>query len=182
MTGSATRCALLALVLLSTPRSAAASPELAAVLVKALGYDQNLLQRSEDSVIIAVVGPAAHGPTDEMHASLSALRSMSIRKRRLRIERVQIDEKLARRLEEIGVDFIGVPEQLSQQRFGEILKASKELKVPCVTLSAENVRRGVSMGVGVVRRRPRIYVNLNAAKQQGANYSSDLLQLATRVN
>lgn len=174
-------CVIVVLLLCGGAQPAQASAELAAVLLKAMGYERNLEKRAEEVVVIAVVGPASHGPTASMHDSLSKLAGLAIQDRKLRIERVVIDENFQGRLKEIGVDFIGVPDRLSSQRFDDVLRVSRELKIPSVTMSAEDVRRGVSMGVGVVRRKPRIYINMAASREQGANYSSDLLQLATRI-
>lgn len=62
-----------------------------------------------------------------------------------------------------------------------IAREARSRRVRTVTCVAEYVNDGVSVGIAVEKERPRILINLEAARAEGSEYSSQLLALARIV-
>lgn len=70
---------------------------------------------------------------------------------------------------------------LRAQPVREITAVTRDIAVVTWTGVPEYVSRGVAVGIGDLGGRPRILVNSNAARLEGAAFSSELLKLATIV-
>ena len=60
----------------------------------------------------------------------------------------------------------------------KITGVSRAKKVITLTSVPDYVESGLAVGIGVKGGKPRIIINLPAAKAEGANFSSQLLRLA----
>ena len=60
----------------------------------------------------------------------------------------------------------------------EIARSARARDILTLTGVPEYVLEGVAVGIGVRGDRPEILVNLNASRQQGADFSAQLLRLA----
>lgn len=69
------------------------------------------------------------------------------------------------------------------QYLNDILKITKQLKV--LTIIGDNpiyhVKKGVSIGLGTKKNRPKIFINLKSSVKEGCQFSGQLLSLAELV-
>jgi YfiR/HmsC-like len=70
---------------------------------------------------------------------------------------------------------------LTRSSLERVLSATRHLGILSMGAFRDYVRWGVSLGVVLKSQRPRILVNLEAARLEGASFSSQLLQLAEIV-
>jgi DNA topoisomerase VI subunit B len=59
-----------------------------------------------------------------------------------------------------------------------ITAISRAKKIVTLTGVPEYVEAGIAVGIGIKGEKPQIIINLPAAKAEGANFSSELLNLA----
>lgn len=62
-----------------------------------------------------------------------------------------------------------------------ILAAARSKRVTSFTGVPQFVDRGLAVGIGLQRDRPRILINLTAARAEGADFTSQLLRVATVI-
>lgn len=61
----------------------------------------------------------------------------------------------------------------------KILTLCRQFKIPTFTGEIEYVELGVAIGLGVVEEKPQVFINLQAAREQGLNFSSQLLRMSS---
>ena len=64
----------------------------------------------------------------------------------------------------------------------EVLAYTREKKVLSVTGKAGLVSKGVSLGVTMKNRKPKVLLNLGASKQEGINWNPAILRIAEKVD
>jgi len=87
---------------------------------------------------------------------------------------------LERALDSLDVDVVYLT-PLRAKDIGSITRVTRELHISTMTGVEEYVREGVAVGLGVWQEKPRVLVNLDASKAEGADFSSRLLSLAQLV-
>lgn len=63
----------------------------------------------------------------------------------------------------------------------EITSVTRELKLLSITAVEDYVEKGISVGIGLKSDKPVILINLNACKNEGINFSAQLLKIAKLV-
>lgn len=62
----------------------------------------------------------------------------------------------------------------------DLIRISQQHKVTTATGVPEYVEKGLALGVGIERDRPRIHINLASSKSEGSEFDASLLQIAVR--
>lgn len=167
-----------------TPVHGETSPQLALLLVKAATYDRNLAERVAERVTVAVAYPSDSRRGANALDAFAPLSNTRVLDKPLEVIGLAFSDgaDLTRKLRRANVAFVVAPSELTSGEVADVVSASRSAAVLSLGLSSSVVRAGIGLGVAVEGERPRVFVNLAASKDQGANLSSDLLELAVRVD
>jgi hypothetical protein len=89
-------------------------------------------------------------------------------------------EALTKSIDASGIDMLYACEGLDAEIYA-IAGVAHQRKVLTVASSAEQVRKGFSLGVFQVKSRTTILLNLKASRLEGVAFAADLLRLATVI-
>jgi YfiR/HmsC-like len=182
--------ATLAAVTVAWPTPAAAdgaAHKEAMVLLRILSYDRYVSKRSKSHVVVAVVRD--DGDTESRRAAstmAAALRAMSreltVAGKPVAIVEVAAGELLRDRLRDLEVTAIYLTPGLDSE-LDDLSEAARAH--PCLTFTDRTayMRRGVAVALSSddARRKITIYLDLVAARAQGAQLSAELLHVAKVV-
>lgn len=194
----ARRCGRLAAILLAIVAAAAiAAPPLpqadgpwtrselhVKVLMSALTYERSLQHSDADILHIGVLFDPNNG--DSLVAStgvISALerqaREMTFRGRPVIVSGIPlVDGSRMRKTIGAGIHVLYFSDGISGTKLAPIIKLTRELKIISMTGVEAHVRLGVTLGAVVREGRPHVLIHYGAAQAEGAEFSSQLLQLA----
>ena len=172
------------LFLLVTPARADIPPERQAmILTRALSYDNNLRSRAGDTVVVAIVYKAGNGASESMAEAMlrafKALESAKVQELPFRAVKVAFTGKDALRSAILsqGIDALYGCVGLEAEQ-GTLKELSHHEHVLTIGAREDQVSGGMSLGVFVTDGKPTITVNLQASRDEGASFSSELLRLA----
>ncbi len=155
----------------------------AAALTRALAYDANLAGRAGASVSLAIVYPRDNVASQieaqqwqAQFANLEKLRVLGLPFRVLRLP-YQGPASLLKAIEAEGLDAIFVCPGLEAEA-AAIRKITRQRKVVSMASREDMVRGGLSIGVFLVNDKNTLLVNLPASREEGAQFSAELLSLA----
>ena len=157
----------------------------ALVLLRALGYD-GALTRAGDSVVIGVLARSAPSPADPTAAAIvtafGKLTHFRVLGLPLRVVRLAYTNKaqLAVDIQRAGVDALYVCPDVESD-LHPVLELTRERKVLSMASRHAHIHSGVAVGVFVVEGRATLFVNLTAARAEGAKFGSDMLRIATVI-
>lgn len=172
--------AVLLLVALSAVAHAEGSSKHALLLAKALSYERRLAETKGSTVGIAVLYAAENDASKiDAFGWIKAFQALgSLKVYGVAVEAIAVPfqrERVADLVRTRGIDVLLACEG---SPFAAVASLSRELRI----LSASDVRAAVvnnlSLGVLIVDGRPKIIINVRAAKAEGAAFSAKLLQLA----
>ncbi len=158
------------------------------ILMRALTYEQSLDRKAGTSIRVGVLYDPSS--TDSVQASMTAIalfqaqaRTMTFKERRILVVGVPIQRDDARLMEDLAADLkvAYLTPGLAQQTVERVVAATRTLGVISMSALRDHVRWGVALGVALQAGKPRILVNLAAARLEGAEFSSQLLQLADLI-
>jgi hypothetical protein len=154
------------------------------VLVKVIGFDRQLPVRAPTELVIGIAfqggSRASRVAKEEARRSFAAERA-GINGVPIRVESIDLDtEPLDAALRRLTPTFLYVT-PLRAADIDAIVVATRAARVTTMTGVARYVSRGLAIGVALHDGRPRILVNLEAARLEGADLASELLKLATIV-
>lgn len=147
-------------------------------------FDRRHEARSDDELVIAVIYQG------DVRSSLLAKEDFLPAASRLvpspgGLRIVEIDysgpDALEEAIREEGIDLVYVA-PLRAVDVGEIAEVARRLSVLTCTGVPDYVSRGIAVGLELSDGRPAILVNREASKQQGADFGSELLELARLVS
>lgn len=157
------------------------------LFVRILSFDRGLAARAADGIVIGIVHQGKFRQSlnerEAIAAALSERDSISIAGRRVQVTTIPIDidvVDLAPTLAKEHVDLLYVA-PLRAVDIASIAAVSESAHVPSLTGVPAYVRAGLAIGLDVKKERPEIVINLAAARAAGADFNSQLLQLATIV-
>ncbi len=152
-------------------------------LARVLTYDRNLKARAGDAVVIGILHQASNPKSRDMMRELAEAidRSGVRRVRGLKLSYVplEIDGGLpsGRELESSGITVIYVT-PLQGVDVGAIADLCRANGITSATAVYEYVEAGLAVGLVHNGSRPPVLINLPAAAEEGADFSSHLLKLA----
>lgn len=183
------RLALLALPAVATTRAAAQDMDVpvgtqVSVLVKVIGFDRQLPARAPTELVIGIAfqsgSRTSRAAREEARQGFAAVRG-GINGVPIRVESIDLDsERLDAALRRLDPTFLYVT-PLRAADIDAIVAAARAARVTTMTGVARYVSRGLAIGVALHDGRPRILVNLEASRLEGADLASELLKLATIV-
>lgn len=177
---------LVLLAALAAPRASAqelASEREAAILVRALAYDRALQARAGDAVVVAVVfRPGDAASAREAGAALAAFKTLEkLKISGLPFRAVQVAYQgptaLVDATKASGIDVLYVCGGLDAD-LPAIVAHTRGAKLTTMASNASYVHSGVALGLAVEEGKPRLLVNLEASRGEGAQFSSELMRLA----
>lgn len=163
-----------------------------ALILKVLNYDRSLDTRLNNGLVIGVVYPD-NSPTDRKFAydlvkNINGLGTgHMVRERKVSAVAVDYDpisftkENFSSKLVDEGVTalFFVNDERWFLQQATEL---TKDLGINSICRGRECLQSGVAFGIAIVRGKPKLFVNVNATKEEGSQFSAKLLSLCEVVN
>lgn len=154
------------------------------ILLKALGFDRNLRNRAGDEIILAIVFQAKFRKSlnvkNQAEKFLEQLTGYKIGDIPLRFVPIELADlaslKTALLREKITVLYITPLRAVDIQ---ELVFICRSFHITSLTGVPEYCEAGVAMSVGSKGGVPTIIINREAAETEGADFSSQLLKLAT---
>jgi len=151
------------------------------LFLKVISFDRQLRARGQTEYVVAVAyqsgNRASVDARDEVLRSLKADRP-TVLGLPVRIVAVDLDhESLAECLRMHGASLLYIT-PLRAVDVGALTATAGTAGVTTVTGVPQYVAQGVAVGVRLQRDRPRILINLQGARLQGADFAAELLKLA----
>jgi hypothetical protein len=152
----------------------------ARVFLKAATYDRRD-EASPNDVVVTVVFRGEQRASSAVRDTVeSALRMLDdIDGVRIRVILVDLDQRslpAVLRSERVALLYVC---PLGQADVRRVVAAARSARVTTASGVPQHLDEGVSMSLQAVGNRARLLLNLRAAREAGANFSSDLLRLAT---
>jgi hypothetical protein len=155
----------------------------ATILVKALSYDEKLIERAGTEVVVAVLYRASsRSASDDAEvwrrafAGLSSLRFLGLPFRTLKLP-LASPEQMRKTVAQEGIDAFFVLD-MTKDDLALIQKVARENKVVTLASREDQVAAGLSLGVFVIDDKNTLIVNLSASRAEGAVFGAALLKLA----
>lgn len=154
------------------------------VFLKVISFDRQLHVRAPTEVVIGIAfqggNRASSIARDEARRSIAAARD-GVDGLPIRVESIDLDvERLGEALRRRALTHLYVT-PLRAADIGAIAAATRAARVTTLTGVPRYVARGLAIGVELRAERPRILVNLEASRLEGAELAAELLKLATIV-
>ena len=154
----------------------------ASLFARILGFDRALDVPASRVVVIGILRQRQYRPSvdaaDELLAAVAALPEGDLVLRPILVE--PGPEKLETLLDRQPLAALYVT-PLRALEVETVAALARERRIRTLTGVPAYLERGLSTGLGLVDGRPEILVNLDAARAEGADYSSQLLALARVV-
>lgn len=156
------------------------------LLAKVLTYDRNLRSRAGSELVIAVVyqesHPASNAARHALERAYEASRFQAINTIPIRFVSLALGnpDDLESKLREKQVDVVYLA-PLRAVAPDAIARAATRAGALTVTGVPEYVSRGAAVGFGLEAGRPKVLIDADLAREQGADFSSRLLAMAELV-
>ncbi len=156
------------------------------LFLKLLSYERTWKKRSGPELKIAILYDQAYEPSLWTKEDLMALVSPSttiedvpVRLIELSLEKKEEWPKIFAQENIIFLYLTPLKPQTVSSQLRNILSLCRQFKVATFTGEVSYVELGVALGLGVQNQKPHIFVNLRAAREQGLDLSSRLLQITS---
>lgn len=153
------------------------------LFLKVMTFDRNLEKRAGKKLVLAVAYQKAHRASararDEAVRALAGVTQVGP----FALEVISIDldkEHLATALDDHRVSFLYVT-PLRAIDLGDVVTAARAAGVSTVTGVPGYVVDGLSVGVRLQADRPKLIINLEAAKLEGSDFTAELLKLVQLI-
>jgi len=168
-------CALVALASAAASAQSRVDAEIA-IHLKVLSFDRSLVSKARKPLRVAVVHRPAALPRGVLKAFTTlARRGLTVHRRPVQVRAVPLTGNW-RRLLLRQADVVFVAGDIGNE-LGQIIA----LKLPTLCRTLAQVRRGVAVGVVGSAGRPRIVINVAAARAARMRIDPKLLRLATLI-
>lgn len=109
-------------------------------------------------------------------------KKMTYNRKKINIKAINIDkaEEIAKGLDP-DKSYVLLVTPLRAIDIGDITKISEQKKILTLSLVADYVKQGLSVGLQQNADKPEILINLESAKKEGADFSSHLLKIVTII-
>lgn len=159
-------------------------PKLQTVLIlKVLSYDRNLKKRHQDTIRVGVLYKAADATSTALQRQVleqfQAISHVTVQGLRVDVVALKLEnrEQLAQVLEREKIGLLYLCPAL-----GSDLKAitglTRSKKIVTCSGMLDYVKSGITLGIIVRERRPKIAINTTAARAEGADFETRVLELA----
>jgi hypothetical protein len=156
----------------------------ASLMLKVITFDRLLAARAENEVAVGIAYQSGNRASllvkDQVAAALKNAR-VAAPDRPVRVVLIDLDkESIATALGREDLYLLYVA-PLRAVDIGELAAATRKAQVTTFTGNGEYVSQGLAVGVRLEGDRPRLLVNVQQAKLEGADFSAELLKLAKVV-
>ncbi|MFK7928212.1 MAG: YfiR family protein [Myxococcota bacterium] len=155
------------------------------LLTRALGYDRHLVKRVGERLTIGVLvdatAPQQERRAREIQSYLRTLESLSVRGVPVDcvVVPLEIDGlPLTERIQRLKLDVVLLVDPPGSWPLQQIFEATRSTETLSVSTDPNAVREGASLAAAPRGNRIQLFVNLRASRQEGASFSTELLQLA----
>lgn len=151
------------------------------VMLKVLTYDKNLAARGEgDFVVYVAVEPGQEPARREVEQAAAELRGAALRARPVKFVYGEVGtaEALGKQLQAHRAQALLVLQGLSAPGLAAVTRVAGESRVYTLSLDPLLVERSVAVGVTNDAGRPKILLNLSAARLMNATFEPAVLKLA----
>jgi hypothetical protein len=157
------------------------------LFLKVATFDRNLSSRVGDAFVVAVLFQSRYRASlnakDDFFDVMS--RSQVNLVDGIPIAGVAVEYRDAAELEQLLIEHVADAvyiTPLSAVAVDVITRVTRRLQIMSLSGVPPYIEQGVSVGVGIRRERPEIIINLSAARAEGIDFSSRLLNLARVVS
>ena len=153
------------------------------LFLKVMTFDRNLEKRAGQKVVLAVAYQSENRTSSRARNEAVAALSGISRVGTLDFEVMGIDldrQNLETELRDHNVAFLYVT-PLRAMNLNEVISAARAAGVSTITGVPDYVGVGLSVGVRLQGDRPRLMINLEASRLEGADYKAELLKLAQLI-
>lgn len=156
------------------------------IFVKVLMFDRSYEGRARDGFVSAVLYQGGFRRSylagEEFSATVMSPGDASSGTGPIRCLLIDVDRErdLPAALASAAADIIYVA-PLRSYDIASIARAARDLRLPVYTGVPEYLADGLAVSLEIQDEKPRILINLKAAKEQGANFDSRILSLARIV-
>jgi len=155
------------------------------ILLKVLTYDRQFEAKAGQRLkigIVYVAGDAAsEKAADEIATTLKSYGDKPIKK--IPFSYVMIDyttpAAVEHKVKAEGIGLLYVAPG-NTRNLADLTRISQQHKITTATGVLDYVSKGVAIGVGIERDKPRIHINLASCKSEGSEFDASLLQIAVR--
>ncbi len=153
------------------------------LFLKVMTFDRNLEKRAGQKLVLAIAFQSENRTSSrarsEALAALSGITKVGIHD--LEVIGIDLDKQnLETELRDHNVAFLYVT-PLRAMNLNEVISAARTAGVSTITGVPGYVEGGLSVGVRLQADRPRLMINLEASKLEGADYKAELLKLAQLI-
>jgi hypothetical protein len=151
------------------------------LFLKVISFDRQLRARGQTEYVVAIAyqsgNRASVDARDEVARAIKA-EHPTVLGLPVRVVMVDLDhESVSECLKAHGASLLYIA-PLRAVDVGAIASTASAAGVTTVTGVPQYVSQGVAVGVRLQRERPRILINLQGARSQGADFAAELLKLA----
>jgi hypothetical protein len=156
------------------------------LLTKILMFDRNLKARAGEDIVVGLAFQSLYRESlivkDEFLSAAEKARDLRIEGLPVRFMAIELKSglSLGDLLAANKIDVLYVA-PLRAYSIADIAAATRARKIMTMTGVAEYVRESLAVGIDSVGGKPKILVNLNGARAEGCDFSSQLLSLATVI-
>ncbi|MBN2412711.1 YfiR family protein [candidate division KSB1 bacterium] len=152
------------------------------ILLKILTFDRNFKNKVGDEIVIGIIYQrkfntslnAKNNFVDELNKSgLTKLEGLDVKFTTINIDTTDLETALLS--EKIDVFYVT---PLRAKGIEEIKNKSRKYHIITMSGVEEYIKFGLTVGVGIKGNKPQILINLDAAKLENIDFSSQLLKLA----
>jgi len=152
------------------------------LFLKILTFDRNLKSRAGNEIVIAIIYQtkfkSSINTKDEFMDVMKKSTIKKIQDIPLKLVSVDIEAgSLEDAIKKENADVLYIT-QLRAVDIINIVKLCRTKKLISITGVPDYVKAGVSVGIDIKEQQPQILINLPGAKAEGADFSSQLLNLA----
>ncbi len=137
-----------------------------ALFLKLLPFNKNISGGGE--ITIYVIG------SDSFAKLAKAAIGKSIGKSK--IAKVEVVDSVPDDIKKMSVVYLG-----DESKIKDIIKSTQAKKVLSITGLPSCVSKGVTLGVGIEKKKPRILLNLSSSKEEGIDWNPAILKVATKL-
>ena len=173
------------LAALAAPRpafaTAASTAQRAAILARALSYEQTLADRAGKTVDLLLIHDASSGTRSEAlewWTAFEALSGVRVDGRPLRAQIATLNDDLPEIFSRGVVDVAIACGDVSDDLVSTVSTLTRGTRTLSVATRRKQVEDGLTLGVIKESEKVRILVNLRAAEREGVRFSAKLLKLA----
>lgn len=142
------------------------------IVLAAVAFDRAIDKRFGDTVEVAVIGNNQKAALEKV---LEEATKKKIRGKAVKLVNASMDT-----LGDGGVDVAFFTEPLGA-RAAKVVAACNKAQMTCVAAGEADVAAGLPVGVEISGGKPKLLINIAAAKACGANFSAQILKLARLV-